>query len=84
MSVRLEPAFADELARKPRDTHEAIITAAQGLEELLTAMPVEITVQYTYRLIGGVAVRASGEAIARLADSPAVKSIERVGGVQSC
>ena len=84
MPPRLDPAFAHELADQPAATHEAIITAAEGLDALLRAMPGDVDVQYTYRLIGGVAVRATGETIARLAESPAVKSIEKVASVHGC
>ena len=50
----------------------------------ISALPVDVDVQYTYRLIGGVAVRATGNALSRLADLPVVKTIEKVKPVQGC
>jgi hypothetical protein len=84
MSARLDPGFAAELASDPLGAHEAILTASDGLEALLSALPGDVDVQYTYRLIGGVAVRASGDAISRLAALPAVKTIEKVKPIQGC
>ena len=84
MTARMDPGFAAELARDPEGAHEAILTATGGLEDLLSALPGDVDVQYTYRLIGGVAVRGSGNALSLLAEHAAVKSIEKVTPVEGC
>jgi hypothetical protein len=83
MSARIELDLSRRLSGDPKTPIEAILTAADGLDELLAELGPDIQVDYTYRLTASVAVTAPAGALRRLADRPAVKSIEPVRSVKS-
>jgi hypothetical protein len=83
MTGRIEPALARQLAGDPGTSLEVIVTAAGGLDTLLAALPPEVTVDHVYRLIAGAAIHGPAGALARLARSPAVQTMEPVRTVRS-
>lgn len=84
MNARIDPELADLLSGDPKRSLEAIIMARGRLEDLLDSLPDEVTVRYTYRLIGSISVTAPAGALRLLADSEAVKAIEPVRPVAHC
>ncbi len=67
-----------DLGGDPTREVEAILVSAAGLDGLLAALPAEVEVSHTYRLIGSVAVRAKVAALRKLARLPVIARIESV------
>lgn len=73
-----------DLSGDPALEVEAILVSSAGLDGLLAALPPEVKVSHTYRLIGSVAVKASLAALRGLARLPAIARIESVRPVTAC
>lgn len=84
MNARIDPELADLLSGDPLRPLEAIIMAQGRLEDLVDSLPADVTVRYTYRLIGSISVTAPAGALRLLASSDAVKAIEPVRPVTHC
>ena len=84
MSARVDPEIAARMRSDPDGRLEAIVTAKGKLDDLLGQLPSEVLVEHRYRLIGSVAVLASGRVLQRVADLSTVAAIEPVRGVSHC
>lgn len=73
-----------DLGGDPSQEVEAILVSAAGLDGLLAALPAEVEVSHTYRLIGSVAVKATVAVLRKLARLPAIARIESVRPVAAC
>jgi len=84
MSARIEPELAVRLRGDPGTRLEVILTATDGLDELVAQLPTDVQVEHRYRLIAGVAVTATAGTLRRVAEMSVVKSMEPVRPVRSC
>jgi len=84
MSARIAADLSRQLSTNPTTPIEAILTAAEGLDELLAQLPPDVQVDHTYRLSHSVAVTASAGTLRRLAELPAVEAMEPVRDVGTC
>jgi len=84
MSTPITPVDPEPGAPFPGDgavPQQAIVTAQDGLDDLLAQLPPEIRVDYTYSLSHSVCVTALPKDLRRLQQLPMVKSIEPVRDV---
>lgn len=84
MPTRLDPELHALFDRDPSAVIEAVITAEGPLEALLAQLPASLVVQYTYRLVPGVAVSGPVGDLEHLAALAVVRSIEPVRTVRQC
>ena len=84
MTARIESDLSRQLAGDPKALVEVIITAADGLDELVAQLPAGVHVEHTYRLINGLAITAPARTLQQVARMPEVKTMEPVRGVQAC
>ena len=84
MRARIDPELLKLSVTDPAAVVEAIVTAESTLEALLERLPASLVVQYTYRLIPGVAVTGPVGDLGSLSLLSVVRSIEPVREVQHC
>ena len=82
MTATVDPDLAGALSGDPRVSVEAIVRSTTGLDELIAALPREVTILHKYRLISSLAVSAPAGVLLRLAESDTVAYMEPVRDVK--
>jgi len=82
MTARTDPELMIEMTNDGDTPLQAIVTAIDGLDDLLAQLPPGIRVDHTYSLIGSICVTARPRDLRQLISMPVVKSIEPVRPVQ--
>lgn len=83
MTARIEADLSRQLAGDPKALVAVIITANDGLDELVARLPAGVQVEHTYRLINGLAITAAAGTLRQVARMPEVKTMEPVRDVRS-
>ena len=83
MSAQIAADLSNRLSGDPKTPLEVIITASDGLDELLAQLPPDVRVDHTYRLTHSVAVTASAGCLRQVARLSAVGAMEPVRDVQA-
>lgn len=81
MTARIDPEMLSQLAGDPETELQAIVSAQDGLEALLAALPADVRVDHTYTLISSVCITTSAATMKKIVEMPVVRSIEPVRGV---
>lgn len=84
MTAHIAADLTSRLSGDPKAPLEVIITASDGLDELLAQLPPDVRVDHTYRLTHSVAVTASAGSLRQVARLSVVGAMEPVRDVQAC